>query len=96
MLQQQLLASQNAHGMFDVDFFHVHSFQRFRNKKLVVIFIMGILTTLYSLAEVGISLQFSSLVMFADGLHNLSDGLALAIAFWAENKKLQVNGQKCA
>lgn len=68
----------------------IHVVNRLRNKKLVLIFVMGILTTLYSLAEIGIALQFGSLVMFADGLHNLSDGLALAIAFWAENKKFQV------
>lgn len=28
--------------------------------------------------------------MFSDGLHNLSDGAALIIAFWAEYMKLQV------
>ena len=70
-------------------YFIAHSI-RYRNNKLVVILVMGILTTIYSLGELAISLRFESLVMFTDGLHNLSDGLALAVAFWAENKKLKV------
>jgi hypothetical protein len=63
---------------------------RYHNGKLVVIFIMGIITTLYSLAEVVIALRYASLVMLTDALHNFSDGGALAVGFWAENKKLQV------
>jgi hypothetical protein len=63
---------------------------RYKNSKLLVIFIMGIVTTIYSVGEVGLALWYNSLVIFADGLHNLSDGLALAVAFWAENKKLKV------
>ena len=32
----------------------------------------------------GVAVYVNSLVMIADGLHNASDGLALAVAFWAE------------
>jgi Co/Zn/Cd efflux system component len=32
----------------------------------------------YSIAEIAFSLHFDSLVIFSDGLHNLSDGVALA------------------
>jgi hypothetical protein len=57
--------------------------------KLRVILLMGILMMAYSLAEVGISLYVHSLTMFSDGLHNFSDALALAIAYWAEQAKSQ-------
>lgn len=40
--------------------------------------------------ELVVSLWINSLVMFSDGLHNLSDGLALVVAFYAERKKLEV------
>lgn len=54
------------------------------NRKLRRITIIGILIMGYALAEIGFSVYIGSLVMFADGLHNASDGLALAVAFWAE------------
>ena len=44
---------------------------------------MGIVTSLYSLGELALALYYDSLVIFADGLHNLSDGVSLAVAFWA-------------
>lgn len=43
----------------------------------------------YSLAEIGVALVLDSLIMFSDGLHNLSDGVALGVAFWAEKSKLR-------
>ncbi len=39
---------------------------------------MGALMVVYSLGEVAFALNYDSLVVFSDGLHNLSDGLALA------------------
>jgi hypothetical protein len=42
---------------------------------------MGAIMVVYSLAEIGFSLKFDSLVIFSDGLHNLSDGVALAGLF---------------
>eukprot|EP00043_Microstomoeca_roanoka_P014535 m.144190 g.144190 ORF g.144190 m.144190 type:complete len:456 (+) comp16036_c1_seq1:341-1708(+) len=50
----------------------------------VRIILMGVLMLLYSLGEVVFSLKAKSLTMFSDGLHNLSDAFALAIALWAE------------
>jgi Co/Zn/Cd efflux system component len=44
----------------------------------VVIALMGFLMIVYSAAEIGFALRFESLVIFSDGLHNLSDGVALA------------------
>lgn len=64
---------------------------RYHNVKLVVIFTMGVVTTLYSLTEIVIALRYASLVMLTDGLHNFSDAGALAVGFWAENKKLKVS-----
>lgn len=57
--------------------------------KLRVILVIMVLSTLYSCIEIGFALHFSSLVMFSDGVHNLSDGLALVIAYWAEHMKLK-------
>ena len=54
------------------------------------IIFMGVLMTIYSLAEIGLSLKVNSLVVFSDGLHNLSDAIALAIALWAERAQLKV------
>ncbi|EGD80511.1 hypothetical protein PTSG_01102 [Salpingoeca rosetta] len=48
------------------------------------ILLMGVLMLLYSLGEIVFSLKVKSLTMFSDGLHNLSDAFALAIALWAE------------
>ena len=55
--------------------------------KLARMLLMGVIMALYSFAEVGISLKVTSLAMFSDGLHNLSDALSLAIAYWAERSK---------
>lgn len=46
--------------------------------------LMGVLMLLYSIGEIVFSLKAKSLTMFSDGLHNLSDALALAVALWAE------------
>lgn len=58
-------------------------------KKLRSILLMGVLMLLYSLAEVAVSLIVHSLTMFSDGLHNLSDAISLAVAYWAERSKMQ-------
>jgi hypothetical protein len=34
----------------------------------------------YSVVEIGLSVYLNSLVMFSDGLHNASDGLALVVS----------------
>jgi hypothetical protein len=60
----------------------------YRQPKLRSIFFIGLVMVSYSVAEITMSLVLKSLVMFSDGLHNLSDGVALAVAFWAEKKKL--------
>ena len=65
----------------------------FRRPKLRSIFLIGLLSTSYAVAEITLSLVLHSLVMFSDGLHNLSDGLALAVAFWAEKKKLEAGAE---
>ena len=52
--------------------------RRYKQNKLLVIASMGLLMVLYSVAEIGFSLYFNSLIIFSDGLHNLSDGVALA------------------
>lgn len=43
-----------------------------------MIVFVGAMMVSYSLSELAISFQFASLVIFSDGLHNLSDGVALA------------------
>ena len=45
--------------------------------------IVGIITFLYVVAELGVALYVGSLTLLSDGFHNLSDVLALYIAFWA-------------
>ena len=52
---------------------------------------MGVLMLVYSVAEIGASLWLHSLTMFSDGLHNLSDAVSLAIAYWAETAKSTVS-----
>ena len=55
---------------------------------------MGVLMLLYSIGEIVFSLKAKSLTMFSDGLHNLSDALALAVALWAERVQHKV-GCRC-
>eukprot|EP00053_Salpingoeca_punica_P018251 m.178412 g.178412 ORF g.178412 m.178412 type:complete len:442 (+) comp17393_c0_seq4:96-1421(+) len=55
---------------------------------LVKIMAMMIISTVYACAEIAFALKLGSLAMFSDGLHNVSDGFALMVAFWAERKKL--------
>jgi Co/Zn/Cd efflux system component len=45
--------------------------------------IIGIVTFLYVIFELVVALKLGSLTLLSDGFHNLSDVLALYIAFWA-------------
>lgn len=51
--------------------------------KVTALVVIGLLTSLYSLAEIAAALYFHSLALLSDGFHNLSDVIALLIAFWA-------------
>jgi Co/Zn/Cd efflux system component len=52
-------------------------------RKYVALAVIGVLTMLYSLAEIAAALFYNSLTLLSDGFHNLSDVIALMIAFWA-------------
>jgi len=52
-------------------------------RKYAALIVIGILTCIYSLAEVAAALYFSSLTLLSDGFHNLSDVISLGIAYWA-------------
>jgi len=51
--------------------------------KLAAFVIVGVLTLLYVVAELGVAIYLDSLVLLSDGFHNLSDVVSLYIAFWA-------------
>lgn len=51
--------------------------------KEVSFWVIGILTMSYVVVELGIALAQHSLTLLSDGFHNLSDVIALLIAFWA-------------
>jgi hypothetical protein len=51
--------------------------------KYLSLFIIGVLTLIYSVAEIVIALKMESLALLTDGFHNLSDVIAIAIAYWA-------------
>lgn len=51
--------------------------------KVAALVAIGLLTSVYSLAEIAAALYFHSLALLSDGFHNLSDVIALVIAFWA-------------
>jgi len=57
--------------------------------KYAALIVIGILTLLYSLTEIAAALYFTSLTLLSDGFHNLSDVIALVIAFWALKKAEQ-------
>eukprot|EP00039_Didymoeca_costata_P007568 m.101275 g.101275 ORF g.101275 m.101275 type:complete len:541 (+) comp13737_c1_seq1:159-1781(+) len=66
----------------------------YKQEKLKQIAFIGVLMALYSVGEIGFALYADSLVMFSDGLHNLSDVLALAVAFWSEKVKNNIGSSK--
>ena len=53
--------------------------------KLVSFVVIGILTSLYVVIELGVGLWLHSLVLLSDGFHNLSDVISLYIAYWAQS-----------
>lgn len=46
--------------------------------------VIGIITMIYVVVEIGAGVYVHSLVLLSDGFHNLSDVLALVIAYWAQ------------
>jgi cation diffusion facilitator family transporter len=58
---------------------------------LIMIFI-ALLNLIYSMIEIMTGLYLSSLVLFSDGLHNLSDVLAIFITYYAEKFKKPQEG----
>lgn len=51
--------------------------------KFLSLFIIGVLTCIYSIAEIVIALSIHSLALLTDGFHNFSDVIAIVIAYWA-------------
>lgn len=62
---------------------HDHE-ESFCDVKIVAFISIGVLTMVYVIAELFIALKFHSLVLLSDGFHNLSDGISLYIAYWAQ------------
>ena len=52
-------------------------------KKIIALWIVGILTLLYVIAELVLAIFIHSLVLLSDGFHNLSDVISIGIAYWA-------------
>eukprot|EP01126_Amoeba_proteus_P001312 TRINITY_DN10374_c0_g1_i1.p1 TRINITY_DN10374_c0_g1~~TRINITY_DN10374_c0_g1_i1.p1 ORF type:complete len:485 (+),score=87.45 TRINITY_DN10374_c0_g1_i1:771-2225(+) len=59
-------------------------------QKYTAFVLVGILTLAYSVFEIFMAIQLSSLTLMSDGFHNLSDVIALLIAFWALWKSSEV------
>lgn len=53
--------------------------------KAVAFVLIGGLTLVYCIAELGAALYLGSLTLLSDGFHNLSDVVSLYIAYWAQN-----------
>eukprot|EP01126_Amoeba_proteus_P014587 TRINITY_DN1644_c0_g1_i2.p1 TRINITY_DN1644_c0_g1~~TRINITY_DN1644_c0_g1_i2.p1 ORF type:complete len:437 (+),score=92.58 TRINITY_DN1644_c0_g1_i2:149-1459(+) len=51
--------------------------------KYAAFVVIGIITLGYSIFEITLALKMHSLALMSDGFHNLSDVIALMIAFWA-------------
>lgn len=52
-------------------------------RKKAALVAVGVLTLAYSLVELLAALYYASLTLLSDAFHNLSDVLALALAYWA-------------
>jgi zinc transporter 1 len=52
-------------------------------KKLIALWLVGILTTIYVVAELALAIWTKSLVLLSDGFHNLSDVVSIVIAYWS-------------
>jgi Co/Zn/Cd efflux system component len=51
--------------------------------KFASLFIIGVITFVYSVIEIVIALHLHSLALLTDGFHNFSDVIAIIIAYWA-------------
>lgn len=51
--------------------------------KIIALWTVGILTTIYVLVELGMAVWLKSLVLLSDGFHNLSDVVSIGIAYWS-------------
>ena len=61
----------------------VSSYSSANRKKIIALWIVGVLTTLYVIAELSLAMLTGSLVLLSDGFHNLSDVISIGIAYWA-------------
>ncbi|EGG23543.1 putative zinc transporter [Cavenderia fasciculata] len=61
------------------------------DKKTLSLLIIGVLTVLYVIAELGSALYTGSLALLSDGFHNLTDAVSLYVAWWALKAKKQGN-----
>lgn len=52
-------------------------------KKLIALWVVGILTAIYVIAELALAVWTKSLVLLSDGFHNLSDVVSIIIAYWS-------------
>ncbi|KAL6076617.1 Zinc transporter 1 [Balamuthia mandrillaris] len=60
-----------------------HHHRRRMDLKLLSFVVIGLLTLIYTLGELGAAIYLHSLALLSDGFHNLSDVVSLYIAFWA-------------
>lgn len=51
--------------------------------KIIALWVVGALTTLYVVVELGFAVWLKSLVLLSDGFHNLSDVVSIGIAYWS-------------
>lgn len=51
--------------------------------KIIALWTVGALTTVYVLVELGMAVWLKSLVLLSDGFHNLSDVVSIGIAYWS-------------
>jgi len=53
------------------------------SKKKIGLVLVGVVTALYCIVEIGAAVYNSSLALLSDGFHNLSDVASVGIAYWA-------------
>jgi len=76
---------------------HEHSHSHRRCTKSSSYLFIGALTLLYSFAEIIFAMMLGSLTLLSDGFHNLSDVIALGIAYYAATmaeRKISVDGTR--
>jgi len=64
------------------------------NLKTAGFVIVGLLTFVYSIGELGVAIYLNSLALLSDGFHNLSDVVSLIIAIWANQAAKKLNSEK--